>query len=110
MQLFERRHGDALIFKVYGRLHQKTARPLGEELARRVAAGERHIILDFSELESMAAAGLQVVLQAARHLRGQGGRLTLCGCRNRVHHVIHASGCHEEFNAHQSLEEVCAKL
>lgn len=71
-----------------GALDAATAGQLDAVVDELVRSGYRHLVLDLSELEFLAAAGLHVLVRAHTLLRAAGGELTLVKLPRMVRRVL----------------------
>ena len=94
----------AVILEVNGRLDGETA-PEFERMCRQwITAGDRHVILDFTELQYISSAGLSSVLGAGKEIDRHGGRLLICGLSARVKQVFAFSGLDTLFPLFETRE------
>jgi anti-anti-sigma factor len=82
----------AIIVAPAGRLDSTTSASFDQHMAALVTAGERRIVVDFSEVEYISSAGLRVLLLLAKQMRVDHGRLALCGLGDRVRQVFELAG------------------
>jgi anti-anti-sigma factor len=86
-----RRTGEALIVTLAGRVGAADAGVVGsaiEDLAR----GATEVLLDLKDLDYISSAGLHVLDEAARQVRGRGGTLTIVNPQPAVQAVLEMSG------------------
>ena len=82
----------AVILAVSGRVDGETAPELERMCGQWITAGDRHVLLDFTELQYISSAGLSSVLGAGKQVDRHGGRLLICGLSARVKQVFAFSG------------------
>ena len=82
----------AVIVIPAGRLDSTSSPSFDQQVAALVSAGERRIVVDFTEVEYISSAGLRVLLLLAKQLRLDQGRLALCGLGERVKQVFELAG------------------
>jgi stage II sporulation protein AA (anti-sigma F factor antagonist) len=85
------RTGEGLIVTIAGRVAAAEAGALGaaiEDLAR----GETGVVLDLKYLDYISSAGLHVLVEVARQVRGRGGILTIVNPQPAVRAVLEISG------------------
>ena len=83
--------GDVNEVKLVGRLDAKAARDA--EAAFASAAGEApNVVLDFSELDYIASAGLRALKRLRGDVRANGGALTVRGVQEDVMEVFEITG------------------
>ena len=82
----------AVIVAPAGRLDSTSSPSFDRQVAALVSAGERRIVVDFSEVEYISSAGLRVLLLLAKQMRLDQGSLALCGLGDRVKQVFELAG------------------
>ena len=92
MQIREKKIGDRLLIALTGRLDGTTAGLLEERFNSLIQLGERHFVLDCSELTYLSSAGLRVLFAATRKLTSPGGRIVFAAVKSHVLDVVHLSG------------------
>jgi len=83
-----------VVVQPHGVLNRSTVQPLEDELHRLVGQGQRHLVLDLSQVPEMSSAGLRAIISAARLLRGQRipGDLRLAAPGRRITQVLELAG------------------
>lgn len=84
-------NGDVSEVKLVGRLDVKAAKVADEGFAK-AAAEATNVVLDFSELDYIASAGLRALKRLRAAVRGNGGTLTLKGVQEDVMEVLEMTG------------------
>jgi anti-sigma B factor antagonist len=84
--------GAFLVLVVSGRMDTLTAPEFEAETAKWIAAGEKRMVLDLSQLAYISSAGLRSILAAAKQLKAGGGDLAFCGLSGLVAEVFTVSG------------------
>jgi anti-anti-sigma factor len=92
MEITEAKEGAFLVLVVAGRLDANTAGEFEEECKRRIAAGEKRLVVDLAGLEYISSAGLRSILAVAKLLKPLGGDLAFCGISGIVAEVFAMSG------------------
>lgn len=92
MNVTEQEKGQAVVLSVDGRLDSNTSDALEEKLMGKIDEGKIRLVVDFSELNYIASAGLRVLLMAAKRLKTEGGSFALCGLQENIHDVFEISG------------------
>jgi anti-anti-sigma factor len=82
----------AVIVRPQGRLDSTSSPAFDQEVAALLAAGERRLVVDFSDVEYISSAGLRVLLLLAKQMRADKGSLALCGMGERVGQVFELAG------------------
>ena len=106
----EQREGNVVVLEVSGRLDSAGATAFEEELLGRVAAGDRHIVVDCSELRYINSAGLRVLLVAAKRLSADGGAIALAGASGQMRSVVEIVGFDSVFPVCDTVEEAKAAV
>jgi anti-anti-sigma factor len=110
MELTVTRHEAALVVGVRGRLDSTTSSRLEQELLSRIAAAERSIVLDCSQLAYITSAGLRAVLLTAKKLKNTQGALVLCSLNESVWKVFDLAGFTRILSIHATLQDALAGL
>ncbi len=76
----------------------------------RISSGEKHLVLDLSEVEFMSSAGLRAILGALKQTRQQGGDLYLAGAQGGVDRVLKMSGVSKILKAYDSVDNAIAQF
>ena len=90
MEIKKNQSGDSLVFDIIGRLDAVTAPQLEKELNSSLD-GVKTLILDFSQLEYVASAGLRVLLVAQKRMNKQ-GNMTIKNVSEEVKEVLDMTG------------------
>ena len=91
-EIGESREGEVLVLTPVGRIDSSVARDFEDFLSRRVAEGNKHIVVDFSTLTFISSAGMRVLLLTAKKIRVQKGSLYLCNMRDSIREIFSISG------------------
>lgn len=83
--------GDVNEVKFVGRLDSKTARD-AEAAFVEAASAAPNVVLDFSELDYIASAGLRALKRLRSDVRSNGGTLVLRGVQENVMEVFEITG------------------
>ncbi|MER2599852.1 MAG: STAS domain-containing protein [Caldilineales bacterium] len=83
-----------VVVQPQGPLNRSTVQPLEDALTRLIEQGQRHLVLDLSEVSEISSAGLRIIISAARRLRGQrvAGDLRLAAPGRRITQVLELAG------------------
>lgn len=81
MTIEENRENNTLVLKVKGRINTMTAPQLDEKV-KNSYEGLECLVMDFSELEYISSAGLRVVLDAHKTMKGKNGKFKVRGLTN----------------------------
>ncbi|MFZ2958165.1 MAG: STAS domain-containing protein [Candidatus Ozemobacteraceae bacterium] len=91
MEITETRNGNALILRLIGRLDAVTSKMFEERLTA-INEGEKHVIVDCSQMEYISSAGLRVFLVAGKKLKTLKGIFVLFGLSASVRVVFDQTG------------------
>lgn len=95
MQIEETIREDVTILKPVGRLDSTTMPTVQDRVMAVLARRPKHLVIDFRELDYVNSTGLRVMLMAAKKLKTENGRFTLCGMKANVREVFEISGFHK---------------
>jgi anti-anti-sigma factor len=87
-----RREGAVLILEVVERLDQPGAQDLAEALTRIIESGEPRLIINLAKVLYLSSSGLRALLNAARRVEAEGGKLCVCSPQGMVKRVIQLVG------------------
>lgn len=101
---------DILVLRPLGRL-DRTSAPELEELVHGALENEvRHIVFDFSQVETMSSDGLRVVLNTGNRLRAAHGRFAVAGLGSDVRALFDVSGVFSLYSGFETLDQALAYL
>lgn len=95
MQIEELSRQDATVLRLVGRLDSSTMPAVQDRVMTVLVRRPRHLVIDFSNLDYVNSTGLRVMLMAAKRLKVDNGRFTLCGMKAPVREVFEISGFHK---------------
>lgn len=84
-------NGDVNEVKLVGRLDVKAARDIDSAFAEAATAAP-NVVLDMSELDYIASAGLRALKRLRADVRGNGGTLTVRGVQEDVMEIFEMTG------------------
>jgi anti-anti-sigma factor len=93
-----------------GRIDTTTSPALEEELRKLVDDGARDVLVDLGGVDYISSAGLRVLLVLAKRLRGERGRLVLCGLAGPVRQVFELAGFVPLFTIEASRDAALARF
>ncbi len=86
-------HGDVLILSLaVPRLDAVNSGDVLQAVLSHLSETAPRVVLDLEQVGYLSSAGLRAIVQTARHVKGSGGRLALCGARPSVSEIIAISG------------------
>jgi anti-sigma B factor antagonist len=83
-----RRHQDLAVVVLTGEVDVAASAQLRESLARLVASGARHLILDLRAVPFIDSNGLSVLLSVRHHLQGLHGTVALAGVNQHIRDIL----------------------
>jgi anti-anti-sigma factor len=95
MKITRQRIGVHLELAISGRLDASWAGRLSTELTELIRGGSHHLRLDLQEVDFMSSAGLRVLLQYYKQVKGLGGSLVVSGASAPVKTVMALAGFEE---------------
>ncbi|WFE66321.1 STAS domain-containing protein [Micromonospora sp. WMMD714] len=86
------REGSGVCLRLAGELDLGAAGTLNAEIDRLTAAGERHLLLDLTELTFCDSTGIAAFVRGDNLAVARGGWLRLAGATGRVDRVLRITG------------------
>lgn len=83
MKIIRQKENGVIRIIIKGRLDADSAPKAEKILKRMIARNKIRLLFDLCELEYMSSAGLRVILNAARQVYQEDGKIVLC-CLNEV--------------------------
>jgi anti-sigma B factor antagonist len=102
--------GDISVAVMVPRFDAYTANDVETGLRDQIAKGTKKIIVDFSQTEYIASAGLRVLLSVAKSLKNSGGRFALFSMKPQIYEVFDVTGFTQIFKIYASREEALDSL
>jgi anti-anti-sigma factor len=102
--------GKAALIHIIGSVDATGATKLEAACDEWIAAGERFLVLDFTQVRYVSSMGLRAVLVVGRKLDGQGGRLIPCCLSGMVREVFQISGFDSLFTIFDSTDTALASV
>lgn len=96
---------EVLIIQAAGSLDTNGAREFARELQHHCNPDLQNMILDFSQLDALDSAGLQVLYLLSKKARSRGASLLAVGLQPEVHEVFHNSGFVAFYKIFSSVED-----
>lgn len=93
-----------------GRLDNVNAGEFQALVTGHIDAGEKSLIVDFSNLDYISSAGLRVVQLASETLVKSGGRFALCAMSENISRVFRISGFDRIIAIADTLEDALARV
>jgi len=102
------RHGDVCIARLRGRIAEREAALLEEELLAAVEDGATSVVVDLSDVPMIASAGLGALMMAHKQCRAKGGSVRLVGPQPLVRQVLEITKLTKLFQIHATLADALA--
>jgi len=93
------------VITVTGDVDVMNAGQLRELLLEQYAAGERHFVLDLSDVTFLDSTGLGVLVATHRRTRNGAGSLRLVVTRKQLLHLLRMTGLHSVFHVYPTLDD-----
>jgi anti-sigma B factor antagonist len=103
-------HPEAAIIHVKGRLDSATVPELERQVLSMLEGDQRHLVLDFSELDYINSAGLRVLVMGYQRLTPLGGQVVICGVKDYIAEVFDVSGYNRIFRMSPDLDQAIREL
>ncbi len=84
--------GDVKVVRIEGRLDTQTSADAQTQLTRLIDQGATKVVVNFEKLDYISSTGLDVLLKAAKQLKGNSGELRICSLNEFVQEVFEISG------------------
>ncbi len=98
------------IVSIAGSIDALTADQITGCIDEQISSGEKHLVLDLSEVEFMSSAGLRAILGALKETRRKGGDLYLAGAQVGVDRVLKMSGFSKILKTYDSVDNALAQF
>ena len=105
MTLSEEKSGKVFVLGLSGKFDSEGAKTFGERMTQILEGGERHILLDFTEVTYISSAGLRGLVLAGKQLAGSGGMMVLAGVTEPVRKVFEICNLDSIFTLRPTKEE-----
>jgi anti-anti-sigma factor len=92
MTLNEENNGKVFVLVLSGKLDIEGAKMLVEKMTQILDGGERHIVLDFTDISYINSAGLRGLILVAKQLASSGGKLVLAAVSEPNQNILEISG------------------
>lgn len=92
MNIGEQLVNQAIVLTPEGRLDSNTAESFEQLVIGKINDGATQLVIDFSALDYISSAGLRVLLMAAKRIKGENGKMALCGLKDHIREVFEISG------------------
>ena len=89
-----------------GELETRALRGLGEQLARLMLRGVRHVVMDMSDVSHLDYRGLKPLMERAQQLRAAGGVLKLTGLSPYLATILRFADAHSVIECYREPSSV----
>lgn len=110
MKLIEKTLGSISIVTLSGSLDGQTADQAQTYLLRLLQEGKKYLVLDFSDVEFMASAGMRVLLNMNKRSKELEGRTILTGLSEVILGVLEVTGFAAYLEITKTMDEAVKKL
>ena len=83
---------DSLVINLDGRIDANSAKELEQQCFGWIDAGERKLVMDFSQVNFISSAGLRAILGLSKRIHAGGGRLVFTGIRGPIRDMFDIAG------------------
>jgi anti-sigma B factor antagonist len=98
----------ALVISLAGSFDALTADEAWSTIGMRIGEEQQQIVLDLSQVDFMSSAGVRVLLETLKRVRGKGGDLHLAAAGSSVRRTLEISGLVRVLKTYPSVSEaVC---
>ena len=110
MKIEHRMEGDVSIIRILEDIDAGNAMDFREFLTARLAAGDLHLVLDFSVVKFMDSSGIGAIVQQYQILKPKGGRMVFAGCSDALQRVFKIVGLAKLFPIFPTVEQTLSAL
>jgi len=106
MGVHERTQSGITVIDVDGEFYGDNATDdLEAAIQRDLADGSLQLILNLSECAMMNSDSLRVMIKAKKAYEARGGRITICGARRKIKHLLQVVGLYDWFDRYDDEVE-----
>jgi anti-sigma B factor antagonist len=110
MKIIEGKIDDVIIFKLDGRLDSNTSPEFNRKIKEIIKDGTNYIIIDFEKVEYLSSAGLREILNAAKTLKSNAGKLVLCSMSDYIKEIFEVAGFDNIFPIVPAMDDAMKKI
>lgn len=92
MEIIQENQNEVAIFKLNGSLDSNTSPSFEEKVLAAIQDGSNKVIVDFSQVNYIASAGLRVLNLASKKLKNNNGKIVLCSVEDYIREVFEIAG------------------
>lgn len=93
------------VLDVAGEIDVYTAPQFKEAVNGIIAGGQKHLIIDMSDVTYMDSSGFGTLLSATRRLRPQGGTINLVKCNTSIDRILKITRLNTVFATYESIDD-----
>jgi len=97
-----------IVIHVSGRLDASSAPILEEKMSEVIGGGNFHLLIDFSNVEYLASAGMRLMLSNSKKLKTENGSLLFCSISEDVMEIIKMAGFEKILSIYPTEQEALA--
>ena len=98
------------VLQFTGRLDTQASIALEQNFQSLLQVLPPYTILDLSQLDYIASAGLRMILLTLKQAKSQNSSVSMCGLQDHVRQVLHISGFLNLMTVYTNLEETLSQL
>ena len=110
MEVIQEKRTSMLFLSLKGRIDEKNAQSLEENLIKLIDDGARELIIDCSQIEYINNAGLRVLLNVAKRALNADGRIALHSPSQPAKDIFDKTGFSMVSRIYDTREEAIAKV
>lgn len=96
MEITKNRTGDSLELMVQGRIDGAAANQLEVEVLGAIRGGAKEVFINLAQVDSLCSAGIRVILQYYRQMKGAGNRLLVTRPSPEVDAILEMTGFRDQ--------------
>jgi len=105
LTITEVRAGEACVLSIAGRIDNTSAPQLMTSVQSLLDAGEKNLVLDFTEVLYLTSAAFRVLLVVTDEAERRAARFVLCSVMGQVRELFELGGLLEAFSIYASRDE-----
>jgi len=102
--------GGVKVVRIEGKLDTQTFADAQTQLTQLIDQGATKLVVNFEKLDYISSAGLDVLLKAAKQLKGNSGELRICNLNEFVQEVFEISGFCTILNVFNSESDALSRF
>jgi len=112
MEIKEEKHNGVLVLQISDQIDSTTGPILGNRLEKAIEEGNKHLVLDLTDVPYISSAGLRVLSIALKAIRAHdpSGDLCLANLSSTVAHAFRISGFNQVFRIYDTVSQAVTEL